>query len=165
MNLKRLLSSLLGAMMLVPTAFAMDPPERRADSSSLTFEQQDEEVCKRWSKVLDEIEENKNNLGKISRILVDLDKERKGMLDRGFEYEITWNECYLRGCIFVCYTYFGLNRFLSHEISEEELGSKYLERIEKRLLQLLEKPHVMKKEFVNRVGDMIDSCYDVFSKK
>lgn len=34
-----------------------------------------------------------------------------------------------------------------------------------RLLQLLEKPHVMKKEFVNRVGDMIDSCYDVFSKK
>ena len=164
MNLKRLLSSLLGAMMLVPTAFAMDPPERRADSSSLTFEQQDEEVCRRWSKVLDEIEENKNNLGKISRILVDLDKERKGMLGRGFRSEIKWNEGYVRGCIFVCDAYSDLNRFLFHEISEEELG-KNLERIEMRLLQLLEKPHVMKKEFVNRVGDMIDSCYDVFSKK
>ena len=164
MNLKRLLSSLLGAMMLVPTAFAMDPPERRADSSSLTFEQQDEEVCRRWSKVLDEIEENKNNLGKISRILVDLDKERKGMLGRGFRREIKWNEGYVRGCIFVCDAYSDLNRFLFHEISEEELG-KNLERIEMRLLQLLEKPHVMKKEFVNRVGDMIDSCYDVFSKK
>ena len=113
MNLKRLSSFVLSAAMLVATAFAMDPPERGANSSSSTFEQQDEdeEVCRRWSKVLDEIEENKNNLEKISRILVDLYKERKGMLDRGFRREINWNEGYVRCCIFVCDAYSDLNRF------------------------------------------------------
>ncbi len=151
MNLKRLSSFVLSAAMLVATAFAMDPPERGANSSSSTFEQQDEdeEVCRRWSKVLDEIEENKNNLEKISHMLKKLNEELK-ILDRSSFKEVCDNRNYLCCCILVCNAYFYEKRFLSHEISEEELG-KHLERIADKLLKILGRPHFMEQKFVDRV--------------
>ena len=152
MNLKRLSSFLLGAMMLVPTAFAMDPPERGAYSLSLTFEQQDEDEirCRHWCGVWDEVEKNKDNPKKISHMLKKLNEELK-ILDRSSFKEVCDNRNYLCCCILVCNAYFYEKCFLSDKISKEKLD-EILGHIADELLKILGGPYYrMEQEFVDRV--------------
>ncbi len=151
MNLKRLSSFVLSAAMLVPTAFAMDPPERGAYSLSLTFEIGGEKVCRYWQGVLGEIEENKDNPRKISLMLNKLNKELEMLDKRDCFCERAYNRNYLCCCILVCNAYFYEKRFLSDKISKEKLD-EILGHIADELLKILGGPYYrMEQEFVDRV--------------